>query len=868
MSRLLRALSSLRSLPRLLPRVGWRWARDRLHWRWLPAIATAHAVGIALADRFGPPSLVCATGAAVGLLAAYRLGRRGARAGSASALLLAFACLGAHGLVIRAAPPRAPDGLAWSGEAVVEARVRRSMGVVSRSGLARRVELDAVRAVAEVAEAAESAEGSTAAPPTASLFAAVDDPAFVALEGLAEGDRLRARLRFAPLDSRANPGAADRATASRRRGLAARAELVHPGLLQPIDRERRPVWVGWGRWREGLVERLAEQGRGGRLLAALALGEGSAVVEADRGAASRLGLSHLLAVSGLHVAVVLATGFAAARRLLARCGRLARRRDVRPFALLFALAGAGAYAWLAGGRPPVVRAWVLAACVALGWVAGRRRAAPESLSAAALVVLARDPAALFDPGAQLSFAACAGLLARPVPADLPAALDAEAEPRASLPARLAAAFARSIWVTCGAVAATAPVLALHAGRASPWSLVTNGLAVPWTSLVLLPTSLVSAGLAAAGPASPGSWRAEWLSACAAFARLHLDALRGVAEWLPVLPVASHASLGEAAPPALPFLLVAAGLAVLAVRARRMSSRLVGCVVTVAGLALAPTPGIDPPPPRVVVLDVGQADAVLVQGRDASILVDAGGAIPGRWDAGSQVVLPALRALGVSRLAALALTHADLDHRGGAAAVLSGLPVEELWLPAGAEHEPAWGELARLARDRGGRVRWRSNADPAERIGDLRVEVLWPPPGAARSDSRNEGSLVLAIAAGAGRVLSTGDAGRETEDALLGSGTPLRASLLKVGHHGSGGGSSGRFLEAVDAGVALVSAPCPGRAGLPDAGVLGRLVAAGSEVGWTGRDGALLASLAEPGRWRRWRSGVSPCRVASRPHSDR
>ena len=89
------------------------------------------------------------------------------------------------------------------------------------------------------------------------------------------------------------------------------------------------------------------------------------------------------------------------------------------------------------------------------------------------------------------------------------------------------------------------------------------------------------------------------------------------------------------------------------------------------LTLAQPYGTRPRLPRLVVFDVGQGDAVLVQGREASVLVDAGVALPEGPDRGRDVVLPALAALGVAALDLLVVTHVDLDHRGGVPAVLEG-----------------------------------------------------------------------------------------------------------------------------------------------------------------------------------------------------
>jgi len=94
------------------------------------------------------------------------------------------------------------------------------------------------------------------------------------------------------------------------------------------------------------------------------------------------------------------------------------------------------------------------------------------------------------------------------------------------------------------------------------------------------------------------------------------------------------------------------------------------------------------------LDVGQGDAIVVQGRSGALLVDGGTALPDGTDLGRSVVAPALAALGVARLDVVAASHADLDHRGGLAGVLEAVRVARLWLPAGGLAEPGFASSSR------------------------------------------------------------------------------------------------------------------------------------------------------------------------------
>ena len=262
-----------------------------------------------------------------------------------------------------------------------------------------------------------------------------------------------------------------------------------------------------------------------------------------------------------------------------------------------------------------------------------------------------------------------------------------------------------------------------------------------------------------------------------------------------------------------------------------------------------------PPKRPTLLDVGQGDAAVVQGRTAALLIDAGTAVPGGADLGESVVLPALRALGVGRLDLVVASHGDLDHRGGLPAVLRAWPVEELWLPAGGLADPAFEEAIAAARARGVRVEERGAGFAPVRLGDLRVAPVWPPPpdtAEGRGAGRNDRSLTVRVEIAGHALLFPGDLESGAESRLVASGAPLRSDVLKLPHHGSRSSSSPHFLEAVDGAVAVVSAPRFSRFGMPHPEVVARASADGYAVWWTGRDGAVLIGL-DPLLWvRGWR----------------
>lgn len=673
-------------------------------------------------------------------------------------------------------------------------------------------------------ELRDAAPARPGAPPVPSRIRVSLDAADAGspLERSVVGDRLRARLRLRPPRGLRNPGGRRGERDLARAGVGASARPVHPALAA-----RRPEAEGWRpgaglrRARRTWIGRLETAGPGGALLAALAFGERGSLPPEARDAFARLGIAHLLAVSGLHLALVGGAAFAAARVALARSARLAARRDPRDPALAAALLVAAAYALLAGWGVPVRRALVLLAGLALAVARGRPGARGHPLCAAALLVLALEPQALFAAGAQLSFAASAALLGAAAPRD-PAS-----------PGGAAGALRDLLRATATAAAATAPLAAWTLGVSAPLALVANAVAVPWTAVALLPASLVAAGAAALSGA-PGAGLA--LAAAERMAAATLEVAEYAAERVPLSDTGLR--------PGWPGVALGAAFALAALRARGTAARAALAVLAAAAPRLAPPPELPPAPPRLVAFDVGRGDAILVQGREAAVLVDAGTALPGGSDLGARVVVPALRALGVRRLDLLAVTHADLDHRGGAPSVLRALPVAAVWTPFGASRDPDWSALRASARERGVPVAERGAGSPALRLGDLRLVPLWPPRRGGPPD-RNDRSLVLRVELPGVRALLPADLEAEGERALGASGADLRADLLLLPHHGRRSSSTAAFLRAVDPALAVASAPCGGPHPVPHPEVEARVRARGAPLWWTGRDGAVLVSLAPP-----------------------
>src|SRR5438093_2036867 len=589
---------------------------------------------------------------------------------------------------------------------------------------------------------------------------------------LAVGQRITAELTLYPAIGFRNPGTFDYAERLKQ-------EDIHVTAATRADRLTRvddfaPPWPARIKRASLAAISQALPPTSAALLTGLLLGERTALPsELDEGF-RRAGVYHVLAVSGFNVALLAGATLALCR--LARVGR-------RPSAVAAIVVVVG-FAAVVGPSPSVLRAVVMAVLVLAALLLEREASVTNSLALAALAILAVRPGDLFDPGFQLSFAATLGIVVAPLP-------------RGAILGALA--------VSAAAQLAVLPVTLTHFNQLSTIGVVANLGVVPLAGLATV-IGLVAVAL---------SFLSEALAAVAFDAVWPiLLALRGV------VALAAHGPGAAVALPASAGIAVAcyvAGLTLLLAwrESRRLGVLLPGVVLLAIAVGWAAWPLVRPADGRLrlTILDVGQGDAIVVEIPDGrALLVDCGSGGPMRLDAGERVVAPFLWNRGVLRLAAMAVTHDDSDHAGGAASVRRLFAIDEEWTAASLPLVP-------------------------RRFG--RVEITPLPPTAATGGRRNESALVLRIEMGLASFLLASDIGAFRERELVAAGTRLDSTVLKVAHHGSRSSTGAAFLRAVGPRFAAISVGARNPYGHPDAGVVARLAEVGAETYRTDRDGALI-----------------------------
>lgn len=255
----------------------------------------------------------------------------------------------------------------------------------------------------------------------------------------------------------------------------------------------------------------------------------------------------------------------------------------------------------------------------------------------------------------------------------------------------------------------------------------------------------------------------------------------------------------------------------------------------AGSAPSPNPAAEGLTLRVI--DVGQAQSLLLTCGEDAILVDAG-----EYAAGGKV-LAALSRAGVRNLSAAIVTHPHSDHYGGMRTVLEKLPaaafytaaVPESQLPTAQSYEKLLSTLSEQAIP----AAYLFAGDTLP-LGDAVVTVLSPARGTTWENLNNY-SLVLRVTYGNAAFLLMGDAEAEVEETLLAAKTELAADVLVVGHHGSATSSSENFLKAVAPRYAILSVGEDNSYNLPNTGVLTRLKEQGAALYRTDLQGTVTVT---------------------------
>jgi competence protein ComEC len=628
------------------------------------------------------------------------------------------------------------------------------------------------------------------------------------------GDRAIITLRLFSFPERRNPHEFDYGEWLREKGISAH------GAIEDFQKLEISKPGGWNRLKNRVVDNIERQFSEAHvpLAKALFLGIKEDLDPDLKKEFSRSGLSHIMAVSGMHVGFIVAPFWVIIPFLWgSRSGKIAGL-----ILLTVLLAG---YTGLTGFTASVCRASLMAWLLTSAKLFHKMSNSVNLTASAALVLLLADPGQLFDPGFQLSFSAVFVILLvmpeilRWIPARMKTG---KLEPLVSI-------IIISMVVQLGLY----PILVSYFGEFSIAGPVANVLVVPILSIT------VPAGLILS---VTGLFESGVLNMPVKGAELMLSWIQWVA-----------ASLGgqefsyikaESVSPMIFGIWIAVILFTASIRIPQFRWKLL-ILILVCTNALFIDLTLKKPGAHqleMTFLDVGQADAAHIKTPDnRHILIDTGRWSPGS-NSGERVLIPYFNHLGIKKLDAVFLTHPHADHIGGVAALIETMQIGVIYQSDYEYDSDLYRIYMEKAEEKNIPIKLISAGMTLDLDPSMRVFVLGPRPHGSRPVNPNNHSIALKLVYGQRSVLFTGDAEQEQEEELVSVyGEFLDSDLYQAGHHGSKTSSSDLFIDSVRPDYTVISLSFENRFGHPGREAVTRIHEESGEISYTSLEGAVRYS---------------------------
>lgn len=548
------------------------------------------------------------------------------------------------------------------------------------------------------------------------------------------------------------------------------------------------------------------------IASALIFGERHLLDAETEGHYQKLGLIHLLAVSGLHVGLITTTVYF----VLIRFGIT---REIAEWILIILLP---MYIIAAGAAPSVIRAATMVMLFILWKKTGMKRVDPFSmLSLFALFLLFVNPYYMFQVGFQLSFLISGALL-------LSWPLLKSKQKREV-----------AVFVTCIAQLAALPVIVYHFYEFSFLSFMLNLLFVPFVSFVVLPSMFILFMLSFL---SPFLFSKTAVVLAFVVEQAH-QFLAWSASWDGLQFLFGKPSI---------FILCVFSILIFylfyQVEKYDISYKLILPLALLTGVFILQMslPYFDKKG-YITILDVGQGDSILMElpHRKAVYLIDGGGVLDfpkedwevrnDPYDTGDRVVVPFLKAKGISSIDKVIVTHGDIDHYGGLYKTTEEVKIQEVVYGKGEEFKDEEKQFLQfLHNERQVPITW-SKAGDSWKVGESFFQILMPE---GNENTGNDRSIVIRAVIGGAEWLFTGDLEEEGERKLLQKYPDVTADLLKVGHHGSKTSTTKPFVQQLQPKAAFISAGTCNRFGHPHEETLSTLKESGTTVYRTDVNGAI------------------------------
>jgi len=652
-----------------------------------------------------------------------------------------------------------------------------------------------------------------------------------------------------------NPGLFNFGDYLRRQGIRAEGTASHSELVSKLGERPSILLRHVYAWREK-IRQAAENSLHDEPLAiflAMIIGETGHLTNSLRDHFMASGTTHILSISGSHLGLVAMVVFPLTRLAilslppawLLRLGLYCTASQLAALATVFPVVF---YALLAGGQVATVRSLIMILVYLLAVLIHREDNLLNALALATILVLLWDPRAIAEISFQLSYGSVLMMalaiewfrqrkaqirLGQPAPSVVPHGLRQRLLEKGGL----------ILLSALAAMLGTAPIVAYYFNQVSWVGIFSNLLVVPITGMIIIPLGLFCAigSLLFEQPSLPLADLLQGLYA------LFYNAVRFFSE----IPWAEF----RVASPTLG-LIAMIYLWLLAILFCHRWSRfrwvaiLLITLLPLAGMASFSMPRSSKPL-RITFLDVGQGDSAVVRFPDDTVMVVDGGRTFGEYDLGRLVVAPYLWDQGIRRINYLVATHPQLDHMGGLVFLMERFTIREVWTNGLERQDELYQRFNATLHAKGLPERKISRQVSARPVGPCKVNFLNPSSiafvhhrprgvtGRGVGESENNRSIVLKISCSPYHYIFTGDIEKEAEHELSSLGSQLKATVIKVPHHGSRGSIEPAFLEAVSPRIAIISAGAHNPYGHPAPEVLSAYRQLGSEVFRTDQEGAIL-----------------------------
>jgi competence protein ComEC len=546
---------------------------------------------------------------------------------------------------------------------------------------------------------------------------------------------------------------------------------------------------------------------------ALLLGDRSRVSRSNLELFKASGTFHILAISGLHLAVIATLLYIICYWLLSRSETLLLRFSVRKIVAVLIIPILIGYALLAGLNSPVTRAVIMSTIVLIALCTNRMKSPAPLVGAAAIIILIFDPQQLFTVSFQLSFAAILGILfifpilQKLLPETLHPSYK-QTSTRHKAYRYLSSAFL----VSLAATLTTSPFSIAAFNRISTIGPLANLIIEPLICLWCLPAGIL---------ALPFMWFSPSIANFfLSFGTLGINISLKIAEFITQWP---WVSMYLPSPPLrhnILYFLVLYSFVILAVNHAKYKKKvlLCSCILLFSVFILdLLRPTENNRLPVITFIDVGQGSATVIETSTAVTLIDSGGSSWSDISVGESVVAPFLWSKGIYRIDNIVVTHPDADHYNGIRYIIEHFSPSHLWLRDVHGHDRHYKSLVRFARQRGVTIQIPDYGDLLENH-EMNLECLAnlkedPKLNNQRNKTSNS-SLILKACFKDTCFLFPGDINTSMEQSLLNKEINLQATVLLGAHHGSKTSNSTEFLDAVKPEYAIVSAAASNKGYFP------------------------------------------------------